>query len=113
MPGETKVNNSYIAKIVNERINGSKIWTRVYFDNGTIWTPALWEQGYAAQQVVLCERLKYPDLPWDAATMTIEFITKAMAGYNIESLCHQYKLTTQPSFLRLGRVLSESKNLLK
>lgn len=100
---------STLAKAVNENIGG-KLWTSVYFENGTIWMPALWEQGFIAQQVVLCERIKYPNLPWDAAKMTIDFITKAMAGQNVEALCHEYHLTTQPSFLRLSQAIKESKN---
>ena len=113
-----KLNNSYIARIVNEQGYGGKFWTHVYFDNGTIWVPALWEQGYLAQQVVICERIKYPELAWDPGAMPIEFITRAMAGENIEALCHdhdargrEFGLYKLPSFLRLGTVLKDSKEI--
>ena len=92
----------------NEKI-GNKFWTSVYFNNGTIWVPALWEQAFIAQQVVVCERIKYPNLSWDAASMPIEFITKAMNGQNIEGLCHQYGLIKQGSFSRISQVIKESK----
>ncbi len=101
--------SNYIIKIVNERGYGDKTWTHVYFDNGTVWIPALWEQGYIAQQVVSCERTKYPNLQWDAADKTTDFITKAAYGQNIEGLCYEYELTTQASFKRLRQVVERSK----
>lgn len=106
--GEMKLSN-FIIKIVNEKNSGGKFWTHVYFDNGTMWVPALWEQGYIAQQVVNCERAKYPDLPWDAADKTIRFISAAMEGENVEGLCYKHELTTQASFKRLPTVLENSK----
>ena len=107
--GGMKLANSYIIKIANERGYGEKFWTHVYFDNGTVWIPALWEQGYVAQQVVVCERIKYPNLPWDAADKTIKFISAAMQGQNIEALCYEHELTTQPSFKRLRAVIEKSR----
>lgn len=101
--------SNYIVKVINERGYGEKLWTHVYFDNGTIWVPALWEQGFIAQQVVSCERTKYPNLKWDPADKTIAFISAAMVGHNIEGLCYEHELTTQPSFKRLRTVIEKSK----
>lgn len=101
--------NSFIVKIINESGFNGKVWTHVYFDNGTMWVPSLWEQGYIAQQVVSCERMKYPNLSWDAADKTTDFIKRAAYGQNIVALCYEYELTTQPSFRRLKFVLEKSK----
>jgi len=102
----------FIEKIINEKL-GDKFWTHVYFDNGTLWIPALWEQGFIAQRVVLCERTKYPFLRWDAAEKTIHFIERAMRGENVEMLCNlpEFGLTKQSSYKRLARVLKNSRPL--
>lgn len=99
---------SKIERVVNET-TGEKLWSHVYFDNGTIWVPALWEQGFIAQQVVRCERTKYPFLKWDAADKTSDFIRRAAYGENIEALCYEYDLTRQASFKRLSEVVEKSK----
>jgi len=98
----------FIEKVTNEKLE-EKFWTHVYFDNGTLWIPALWEQGFIGQQVVLCERIKYPGLKWDPADMPKEFIRRAMNGENIEALCVEFKLTTQSSFKRLPSVIKKSR----
>ena len=100
---------SKIHKVVNET-TGGKLWTHVYFDNGTIWVPALWEQGFIAQQVVVCEREKYRFLKWDPADKTLDFIGRAAYGQNIESLCYEFKLIEQKSFSRLAEVIKKSKD---
>ena len=100
--------SNFIERIINEQ-TGDKIWTHVYFDNGTVWIPALWEQGFIAQQVVRCERMKYKNLPWDAADKTSDFIRKAAYGQNIEGPCYEYDLTKQGSFERLPEVVRKSR----
>ena len=55
------LNRIEISNIKIELI-GNKLWAKVYFDNGTEWVPALWEQGYIAYAVVKCEEKKYKNL---------------------------------------------------
>ena len=101
---------------MNEKGLGGKFWTHVYFDNGTLWIPAVWEQAMLAQMAVICERIKYPDLGWDAGAMPTEFITRAMEGQNIDALCHdrdargrEFGLYKSSSYARLSKVLKNSR----
>lgn len=108
---------SIIEKIpIVDKTTGAK-WVDVYFDNGTVWRPALWEQAFLMQQVVVCERAKYGDLTWkkgpdwDAGDMPIRFISRAGRGENIEMLCRlqEFNLADKNSFRRLAEVIRKSK----
>lgn len=98
----------FIEKVLNEQ-TGLKTWTHVYFDNGTLWVPAFWEQALVSQMVISCENIKYKNLlKWNPSDMPIEFMTRAMMGENVDTLCHNFRLTTQDSYKRLPGVFIRS-----
>ena len=89
---------------------GDKIWVKVYFNNGTEWIPALWEQGYIAYAVAKCEEEKYPNLPWSAKIQPRDYIVACLNAKNdkeLIELTEKYKLDKyktgeiRDSFLRL------------
>jgi hypothetical protein len=108
-------NSIKIAAIKKETI-GDKVWVKVYFDNGTEWIPALWEQGYLAMLVAQCEEKKYPNLPYDAKDMPRQFLSLAinlMTNDEFIILAEKFKLkfntdgSVRESFLRLLDIVGE------
>ena len=88
------MNRIEICKIKIESV-GNKIWTKVYFDNGTEWVPALGEQGYIAYAVAKCEEVKYPNLPWDPKNKPRDYLIKcikAKSGEEIIKITGEFKL---------------------
>jgi len=79
------LNQIQIAKIKIEQI-GNKFWVKVYFDNGTEWVPALWEQGYIAYAVAKCEEKKYTKLIWDAKLKPKNYLIKCLNAKSYEEI---------------------------
>jgi len=95
---------------------GNKLWTKVYFDNGTEWVPALGEQGYIAYAVAKCEEIKYPNLPWDAKKRPRDYLIQcidAKTNEEIIKITKEFQLKydkkgrIRDSFLRLVNIIKE------
>ena len=102
-------NRIEISKIKIEPIGG-KLWVKVYFNNGTEWIPALWEQGYIAYAVAKCEEKKYKNLPWDAKKKPRDYLIQCLNAKNDEefkNITEEFELDydknglIRKSFLRL------------
>lgn len=100
--GEMKLNRIEICKIKIEPV-GNKLWTKVYFDNGTEWVPALGEQGYIAYAVAKCEEMKYSNLPWDPKKKPRDYLIQCI---NAESDGQIIKITEefQLKYDKKGRI---------
>ena len=109
------LNRIEISNIKIELI-GNKLWARVYFDNGTEWIPALWEQGYIAYAVVKCEEKKYKSLKWDAKDKPRDYLIaciNAKTEDEIIKITEKFELDydkkgkIRDSFLRLLNVVQK------
>ena len=84
-------NRIIIEKIEIEKLK-DKFWVVVYFNNGTIWIPALIEQALLAQKVARCEKIKYKSLDHDPENMVVTFFERAIKGENVCALANEFKL---------------------
>jgi len=113
--GEMKLNRIEISKIKIEPI-GNKMWTKVYFDNGTEWVPALGEQGYIAYAVAKCEEMKYSNLPWDPRKKPRNYLIQCIDAKTDEEIVkitkkfqlkYDKKGRIRDSFSRLMNIIKE------
>ena len=95
---------------------GDKLWAKVYFDNGTEWVPALWEQGYIAYAVAKCEEIKYKNLKWDAKNKPRDYLIQCLNAKSKEEIIeitkrfqleYDKKGRIRDSFLRLVNIIKE------
>jgi len=96
---------------------GNKLWTKVYFNDGTHWIPALWEQGYIAYAVARCEEKKYKNLEWDAKDKPRDYLIQCIKAKSEKKIIEiskkfglEYDTTgkTRESFIRLLEVIKRS-----
>jgi len=111
-PNKLIVSNMKIAPI------GNKLWAIVYFDNGQFWIPALSEQGYIAYLVAECEKIKYPNLPWDAKDKPRNYLIECIKAKNNDEIIKitknfdlEYHKTgeTRESFMRILNIIKRNK----
>lgn len=113
--GEIRLNRIEISKIKIEPV-GNKLWTKVYFNNGTEWVPALGEQGYIAYAVAKCEEMKYSNLPWDAKKKPRDYLIQCIDAKTDEEIIkitkefqlkYDKKGRIRDSFSRLVNIIKE------